>query len=57
MLNPADETQSVSPKLMSVAPVEKKESFIEYIARKFDEKKKAKARLFSASQEENEPMF
>lgn len=57
MLNPADETQSVSPKLMSVAPVEKKESFIEYIARKFDEKKKAKARLFSVSQEENEPMF
>lgn len=57
MLIPGEQNASSTPRLMSAAPIEKKESFIEYIARKFAEKKKAKARLFSASQEEKEPMF
>lgn len=57
MLNPSDPTPLASPKLMSAAPVEEKESFIEYIVRKFEEKKNSKARLFSAGAKEKEPMF
>ena len=57
MLNAADPTPLASPKLMSTALVEEKESFIEYIARKFEEKKNAKARLLSTSPKDKEPMF
>lgn len=57
MLNAADPTLLSSPKLMSTAPVEEKESFIEYIARRFEKKKNAKARLLSMSPEDKEPMF
>lgn len=57
MLNPANPTPLASPKLMSATPVEEKESFIEYIVRKFKEKKNSKARLFSASSDEKDPMF
>ena len=57
MLNAADPTPLASPKLMSTAPAEEKESFIEYIARRFEEKKNVKARLLSTSPEDKEPMF
>lgn len=57
MLNADDTTPLASPKLMSTAPAEEKESFIEYIARRFEEKKNAKARLLSTSPEDKEPMF
>ena len=57
MLNAADPTPLASPKLMSAAPIEEKESFIEYIVRRFEEKKNAKARLLSTSPEDKEPMF
>lgn len=57
MLNPSDQKIASKVKLLSSSHVEKKESFIEYIARKFAEKKMAQARLFQASNNDQEPMF
>lgn len=57
MLNPADPTPLSNLRLMSSNDTEEKESFIEFIARKFEEKKAAKARLFSAIPDDREPMF
>lgn len=57
MLNPSEPAAN-TPKLMSVsAPPETGESFLDFVVRKFKEKKERKPRLFSAGQDDGEPMF